>query len=129
MEFIYMVQGETKSGHYFPDQPNVITAQEARGWKKVDPPEEKPFVPERGDIPVEQTWVTLYHPKAKAHHDFPNNVDALKGAHEAGWEFPELEHDDPEETDGASGKDRPVRKKTVKKDVSPEDTNESEEKK
>lgn len=119
MDFVYMVPAfDEESGHYFPDEEGVITHQEARGWTRADPPEEKPFVPLPDDIPPEQTWVTLWHPVVQTTHDFPNNPAALEGAYEAGWQFPEQKSDDPEETDGSAGKDRPVKKKPAKKAVS-----------
>jgi hypothetical protein len=89
MEFIYMVHSDTEAGHWFPNEPGVENHFKARGWKLTDPPEDKPFVSKHGDVTPDEEWVTLVHPELDITHDFPNNLAAIEGAHDAGWLFPE----------------------------------------
>lgn len=86
-----------------PDDPDVITFWEARGWARYTPEPEKPFVPVPGtEDPDDSDWVTLYHPGVGTTHQFPNNPDALAGAFDAGWEYlpdpPAPEDEDASET-------------------------------
>lgn len=90
MDFIYMVNKETKAEHRFPDQEGVVAYFEARGWKVTDPPEDKPFVSQTLDIEPEDKWVTLVHKKTHATHEFPNHPEAIEGAYESGWELPKV---------------------------------------
>jgi hypothetical protein len=89
--WVYLEHSETGGKTSVPDDPEVLRAQEARGWVRVDPPEPVPFVPAKvNEDPdaVAAQWVTLVHPDLDARHDFPNNPDALAGAAEAGWVEP-----------------------------------------
>lgn len=89
-KWIYFEHKETGGTFEAPDEDGVRARYEALGWTEVDRPEDKPFVPAGGNEPAGQdtTWVTLYHPKANATHEFPNNADALSGAMESGWQYP-----------------------------------------
>lgn len=88
--FQYMTNTETGGTTWVPLEDGVVEWHEAHGWEKTPPPPEVPFVPSVPDVPeTEATWVTMFHPAIKASHDFPNNPDALQGALDAGWTFPE----------------------------------------
>ena len=88
MEFKNPDTGE-QVGHEFSDQPGVVEFYTARGWVKADPPPDKPFVSQHGDLDPEEPWVTLVHPGIQASHDFPNNQAAIEGAYKVGWLLPE----------------------------------------
>lgn len=89
--WLHLEHEETGGTTSIPDDPAVLAAQEARGWRRVDPPEPGPFVPVKvnADPGADPEWVTLVHPDIKAQHDFPNNPDALAGAADAGWVAPD----------------------------------------
>lgn len=131
MEFVYMKQENAEEGHWFPNEEGVVTHQEARGWVVVDPPEEVPFVPQHGDVPPEQKWVTLHHPLVKANHDFPNNPAALEGAYESGWRFPEELKIEAEEAEVKAAEEESLAdeaqpKKTAKKTTSAKSATDTE---
>jgi hypothetical protein len=91
MDFILFKHKETGGEFQAPDEEGVREFYEARGWEEVEPPEPMPFVPEKVNIDpstVPDEWITLYHPETTALHDFPNNLEAIAGAQESGWELP-----------------------------------------
>jgi hypothetical protein len=85
---------ETGGRAEFPDDPDVLTVQQSRGWRRVEDTGEPdpPFVPaadpfaEDGDP---APWVDLFHPDLPAQpvHRFPNNRAAVDAAFEAGWRY------------------------------------------
>jgi hypothetical protein len=91
MEWLYFVHKDTGGTTEVPDEPGVKEWHEARGWKLTEKPDEVPFIPTPGtDGPKRDTeWVTLFHPIVNASHEFPNNREAIAGALEAGWQYPE----------------------------------------
>lgn len=101
MGWNYFVHKDTGGTTEVPDDPDVTAWHEARGWKLTEKPEAEPFVPSPGtDGPIQETeWVTLFHPIVKASHEFPNNPEAIAGALEAGWQYPES----PEEIASSEG--------------------------
>lgn len=101
MEWLYFKHKDTGGITEVPDEPGVKEWHEARGWILSEKPDEKPFVPKPGtDDPEKNTeWVTLYHPAVNARHEFPNNREAIAGAMEAGWIYPES----PEEIASSEG--------------------------
>lgn len=85
--WVYLEHVETGGTQRVPDDPAVLAAQEARGWRVADGPAgEAPARP----VPAagEGEWVELVHPLTGARHQFPNNPVALAGAGEAGWVAP-----------------------------------------
>jgi len=89
IDWLYFEHPATGGTFEAADEDGVRERYEALGWKLTDKPEDKPVVPSRLNQPgMEQEWVTMWHPKAKAHHDFPNNTEAIAGALESGWELP-----------------------------------------
>jgi hypothetical protein len=86
--WVYLRHKETGGHSSFPDAPGVLEFWGARGWEKVDEPEDTPFVPARVDTPGDDGWVELTHSVTKARHLFPSNPEALAGAVEVGWELP-----------------------------------------
>ncbi len=78
-----------------PDHPDVLAHHEARGWSRVPDDElaaaaARPFVPASGDAPEAGEWVDLVHPDLPgATNRVPNHPEAIEGAAESGWTYPE----------------------------------------
>lgn len=92
-EWVTLRHAETGGTTSVPNTPDVIAAHEARGWKVTDEEPERPFVPPKpADDPdaAAGEWVDLVHPDLPgATNRMPNHPDALAGAFEAGWTYPE----------------------------------------
>lgn len=90
--WLYLEHEETGGRASIPNDPAVLTAQQARGWRLADPPDTSgPFIPAKVNVhpeDLEAQWVEFVHPVTGARHQWPNNPDALQGAAEAGWVIP-----------------------------------------
>lgn len=87
MEWLWFKHSATGGVTKVADQPGIREYYIRRGWGEVPDPDLTPGEPIVVPQPVEELpqWVTLYHPKVEAYHDFPNNPGALEGARAAGW--------------------------------------------
>lgn len=87
MGFVYMTHpGIEGASQEVNDDPGAIARQEGAGWVITDRPVPGVFVPAKGDQPAaDGAFVTLWHPKLKTTHQFPNNPEAIQGAGEVGW--------------------------------------------
>jgi hypothetical protein len=98
MQWVTMVHDETDGTTRIPADAEVIRVHEAKGWRIVEGDDEDAAisVPARVDVdPDEGAWVELVHPDLPAATNrVPNHPDALAGAFEAGWRFPEADPDD-----------------------------------
>lgn len=92
MTFVFMEHPESGGTARFPDDDTVITSQEARGWRRADEPPEGPFIPAKADVPPgdDGAWVDLIHPDLPlGRQRLPNNPEALAGAFDVGWRYPD----------------------------------------
>lgn len=89
MPFVYLEHDELGPIRV-PDEPDVVEWHEARGYRVADEPTPVPFVPPKVAPPAVDGFVQLVHPDLPGVvHDWPNNPEALQGAREAGWDFPQ----------------------------------------
>lgn len=78
------------------DEPGVVERHESRGYRRADEPTPEPFVPAKDVPPAVDGFVPLVHPLLPGVvHDWPDNPEALQGAHDAGWRFPEPAEETP----------------------------------
>lgn len=91
MNWLYVKHAETGGTASIPDEDGVLNWYTAHGWDVADPPEDSPYVPpaDGGQSLVGEDFVTLKHSETGAEHEFPANDDAIAGAHDVGWRFPE----------------------------------------
>jgi len=92
-DWVYITNDETGGTTRVADEPGVVEHYEARGWRKVDPPDAGIFVPRSAEHPADTdaygvAWVTLQHVETGALHRFP--ADAADGLRDNGW-YPVLE--------------------------------------
>src|SRR6188768_2797015 len=91
MKWLYLKNAETGGTAELPDEPGVLDWYTARGWSQADRPEDRPFVPrpDGGQSIQDVDFVTLVHPETGGAHRFPDNPDAIEGARESGWRYPD----------------------------------------
>lgn len=91
MDWLYLKHDETGGTAELPDEPGVLDWYAARGWSQTDRPETRPFVPpaDGGQAARGDEFVTLVHPDTGGAHRFPDNPDAIEGARETGWRYPD----------------------------------------
>jgi len=119
MAFFFMENKELGAKAEFPDEDGVEEYWTARGWVRVDTPIEEPFVPRPENTPPgDTTFVTMWHPEARATHDFPNNPEAISGAQEAGWTL-DLPKDGPEDPEPTKEPQTPAQSRKSKPKTEP----------
>lgn len=113
-EWLYVTNRETGGSARLPDQPGVRERYEALGWIVGDPVdvENQTWVPPKLiETNEEDGWVTLYHPKTGASHEFPVHPDAIQGAYDAGWQASVPKVSEPDPVPAAKAPDKTSTKK------------------
>ncbi len=119
--FVYMEHDELGPIRV-PDEAGVVEWHEARGYRRADEPEPEPYVPPKDAPPSTDGFVQLVHPDLPGVvHDWPDNPEALQGAHEAGWRYPQ-----PEGESGGEPDEKPAKKTAAKKAAASADDQDKE---
>jgi hypothetical protein len=121
--FVYMEHDELGPIRV-PDEAGVVEWHEARGYRRADEPEPEPYVPPKDAPPSTDGFVPLVHPDLPGVvHDWPDNPEALQGAHEAGWRYPAAK---PEGESEGEPDEKPAKKTAAKKAAASADDQDKE---
>lgn len=122
VDWVYMVNEVTSGAIRVSTEPGVVERHEANGWKRAEEPAPVPFAPPPEAPEPVDGFVQLVHPALPGVvHDWPANPDALEGAHDAGWRFPESAEDADGDSPEADPDPKPAKKAAAKKAAAPAD--------
>lgn len=87
--WVYLSHPDIAGSTRIPDDPDVLAAQQARGWVIVEAPDPAavpaPVVHTGPPPPPEDEWISMTHPDTEGMQRLPNDDAAISGAREAGW--------------------------------------------